>query len=368
MLLNTFADKREEISNRIYVVGFFSLAILIDIVNSIFTTSMINILLILMLEFLISLLYVCTFRTRILMAIMNSMLIITTEVIILLLLSVVLGQGVNDIISNGMGRIMGIILSKLLCFVIVKMLTDKVSKEVAAVGINYWILFAVMFVITTMTMYTFCKTLEEGASEHIRNFAAACSCGLGAGTLIVLYLYEKTFRQKYELMQRQLTEINLKNQVKHYNNITMTHGQIKKVRHDLRNHLLAIQGYIRKGEYDICNQYISNMLDTINKETMQIVTGNTVIDSILSAKKSEAEDRGIDFNSQIMIPADLPINPEDACVMLGNALDNAIEANLKVTGRKYINLSLTLNRDSLIFKLSNACISEKVNEWDKSKS
>ena len=55
----------------------------------------------------------------------------------------------------------------------------------------------------------------------------------------------------------------------------------------------------------------------------------------------------------IKIPAELPIAPEDECVIFGNALDNAIEACEKLPDNKYIDISVVLNKDTLMCKISN---------------
>lgn len=60
-------------------------------------------------------------------------------------------------------------------------------------------------------------------------------------------------------------------------------------------------------------------------------TGNPALDAIISAKQAVVAQKGIAFHYQLQIPKQLPIAPEDICVIFGNALDNAIEACEHVT-------------------------------------
>ena len=85
-------------------------------------------------------------------------------------------------------------------------------------------------------------------------------------------------------------------------------------------------------------------------------TGNTVLDAILTLKKTVAEEKNIEFNLKICIPKDLPMSHDDECIIFGNALDNAIEACDKVKENRYINVYMQYDRDKLICKITNSCV------------
>ena len=76
--------------------------------------------------------------------------------------------------------------------------------------------------------------------------------GLGIASVAIMIVYETAMKQKYVINQNQMSEIKLKEQLKHYNGIMMTQGQVKKVRHDLENHLLAIKAMINKKDREGC--------------------------------------------------------------------------------------------------------------------
>ena len=127
-----------------------------------------------------------------------------------------------------------------------KFISFRFDKKSADVDINYWILFLLMFSVTTLTLFTFCKILEMFYDDYIRNLITICMIGLGIASVAIMIVYETAMKQKYVINQNQMSEIKLKEQLKHYNGIMMTQGQVKKVRHDLENHLLAIKAMINK--------------------------------------------------------------------------------------------------------------------------
>ncbi len=354
VLCETFMNRREQFNKYIYLIGVICLGIVINVSNMLFHVTVTNIIVIVLFEFVFTFLYYAKLRMRIVSPILNFMLAMLTEVCVLLLISLLYNMDASDIIAEGPWRILGIVLSKLLFYAAIKFVSFKFKREIISVDINYWILFVIMFAVTTFTMFTFCKTLEEVTNEYIRNLAIVSSCGISVATIITLFLYERTLRQKYLITQNQLSELKLKEQVKHYNDIMMTQGQVKKVKHDLKNHLFAIRSIVERKEYEECMEYIDSLLKDVNLSNAYFDTGNVVLDAILGAKKTEAERLGITFTSNIRIPSKLPLSQEDECVIFGNALDNAIEAAVKSEGEKYVNVSLVYDKETLMCKISNS--------------
>lgn len=367
ILFDTFMKWKDDIPRSIKTIGIVCVGILIDISNNFFTTGLINIILVIIIQYVASYLYNGAQKTKILTAILTFMLAAVTEVIVLILLSFVFNKDVYTIINEANYRICGIIISKVLGYVFVKCISFKFRKGIKTFDTNYWILFAIMFGFAIFMMYTFCAMLEEGASDHVRNMAMLCSFGVGLATVIILFLYEGSIRQKNLLTEKQLAEVHMKEQMKHYDDIMMSQGEIKKVKHDLQNHLLSIRAQLNRQEYNGCVQYINGLLEHVDTGGNYIDTGNTVLDAIISTKKAEAERYRIKFNLDVRIPQNLPLSKEDECVIFGNALDNAIEACRKLDTNRYINISLIFDKDSLMCKIVNSCVLDDLNNYRTTK-
>ena len=92
---------------------------------------------------------------------------------------------------------MGIFLSKILGYAVVKFISFRFDKKSADVDINYWILFLLMFSVTTLTLFTFCKILEMFYDDYIRNLITICMIGLGIASVAIMIVYETAMKQKY---------------------------------------------------------------------------------------------------------------------------------------------------------------------------
>lgn len=353
LLFGIFFEKRRNISPFVYWSALPILAILINISNSFLSSTFMNFFLTVIITCGVSFIYRGKIYMRIVAPVLSFMLCTVAELLVLLGMTIILERSVMEIVENGILRIAGIVLSKLLGLGGAIYVYFRSKKKIELLDTNYWILFTLSFVSITIIMGTFYMILGYGVDESIRNMIAICTVGICITMLIILYLYEKTaIHNKLMIEQKQL-----KNQVRHYTAMMMSQGQIRQLRHDLKNHLLSILAKLNKKEYMECTKYINDMLNNIeSKKSSEIETGNTVLDAILSAKKEEAEKKGIKFNTHLLIPRDLPINEQDMCIIFGNALDNAIEACEYVKINPYINVCLSFSEESLFCKIENSCI------------
>ena len=354
LLCETFMERRENCRKIIYPAGVVLAGILTDISATVLPVTLLNLIVIIVIQIAYSFLYKGSIKAHILLPMLNNAMATVTEIFVLFALSILYDVDVSALIAAGTMRMSGMILSKLLMYIVIKYICFRFKREAVGADISYWVLFAVLFGITMLTLFTFCKMLEENPSVYIRNLTMISILGLSAANVIILWLYENTFKQKSLITQKQLTEVRLKEQIKHYNDITAAQAQTRKLKHDLSNHIISIKSYVEDGKKDECLKYLDNLTDYANINSDIIDTGNSVIDAILTAKRNLARERNIDFSADIQIPADLKINSSDCCVIFGNALDNAIEACDKVQGNKYIKVSLVYQNGSLMCKIANS--------------
>lgn len=132
--------------------------------------------------------------------------------------------------------------------------------------------------------------------------------------------------------QLALTEEQLETQKEHTAQIIKKQEQIQRMSHDYRQHIHTLQGLIESGKYDEA----SNALNTLSQQQAGGVritaTGNAMIDALLSIKREIAGREGIECDWNIVIPPELHVAELDLCAVLGNALDNALEACRKLKG------------------------------------
>ncbi|MCM1179882.1 MAG: GHKL domain-containing protein [Clostridium sp.] len=112
-----------------------------------------------------------------------------------------------------------------------------------------------------------------------------------------------------------------------------------KFRHDWKNHMLLLQEMLEKGEYGKAEGYFRDLTADTSKSVYQAATGNELVDMILSTKMAVLEENGIILQCRGALSEFNFMNYVDGCILLTNLIDNAVEANEKVKGKRYILLT-----------------------------
>ena len=132
-------------------------------------------------------------------------------------------------------------------------------------------------------------------------------------------------------------------------------AELRKLRHDIKNHLITLREYLDSGQSDKARLFIDDILGANNTNLELSNCGVVAIDSLVNAKFLIAKNFSIDFSTDIHTPSTLPFKDSDLSVILGNILDNAIEANKKVnTLNKYIKLYITYENNYLVIACINS--------------
>lgn len=349
MLFETFCLKRDNIPSWIYGIGIFFLMILINISNGVFSYGILNAVGMSLSFFCMSFLYKGNIPLKAVISVLAFLLIVIVEIIVLFGISLIGNITVAEAVNNPSYRLFGIIVSKMLTFFIVNVISIKFKKRNFMLKTSYWILFLFMFATSIVTVFLIFKLSYNEGEAYMYNLSVLCSFGLLFSTFFSLYLYEHLAKQADIIRSQQQYEQDLKTQLKHLDEILITQNQIKKFKHDFTNYTIGLKAYLDKNDCTNALEYVNNLDNMFHSGNHSIETGNTALDAVLSTKKAIAESKNIDFTSKIQIPEHLAIDSIDMCVIFGNALDNAIEAceKNKNTDKK-IDVTL-ICRDETVF-------------------
>lgn len=358
MLFDNYMSRRRGFNKYIYALGVIALTIGINISNGIFDISVLNILCIILFTFLMSLLFMGTVKVKLVLSVLAIALMGCSEVFVLFIISWIKGVSSSEIVNNPNLKLLGIILSKAMNFACAKIICMYGMKKKIKLQAGYWVLFASVFMTAVLTIYLIFDLQENISDSPLGYLCILCSVGLLYCIFITLYLYENFSKQALRIKTQELKEQQYRNQVKHLDELAAAHEKERKIRHDWSNHLLSIRSYLSKGKYDELAEYIDTVVDYESMGHNIIDTGNTVIDAVVSAKRNTARGKGIDFYLDMQIPEQLNINASDCCVIIGNALDNAIEACEKVSGHRYIKFEMNYRRQTLVCRIVNSTAGE----------
>ena len=139
----------------------------------------------------------------------------------------------------------------------------------------------------------------------------------------------------------------------YYQGIRREQAQVRTLRHDLRNHLTVLLGLIESGERERAEDYLQQIVGSSVLKGSRQVCGNTAANAVLAAKTEEMARCGLHGDFQVSLPENLPVAEIDLCALLGNALDNAMEAAVKAEN-KSITVRCRADKGMLMLKVRNA--------------
>lgn len=108
--------------------------------------------------------------------------------------------------------------------------------------------------------------------------------------------------------------------------IQKLHENTRRLKHDIKNHLMVIASYLNNNEYGAAKGYISQILDKLNAVHSYIETGNLLMNHILNEKLNQAREKGISVKAEIENLPFARMESLDFSALLSNLLDNAVEA------------------------------------------
>ena len=112
----------------------------------------------------------------------------------------------------------------------------------------------------------------------------------------------------------------------HVAEVENIYHKMRTWRHDYHNHMQVLAAYLEAGEVEKARIFLDEINDTLVKVDTVIKTGNTMVDAILNSKISLMNTKAIRVDATAHVPSTLAIADVNLCVMIGNLLDNAMEA------------------------------------------
>ncbi len=295
------------------------------------------------------------------------------DIIAVNIISKFIGKDVKDIIANQTwARILFSQISKLLLFIILRIIKNNYVERESDIPRYYWywILFVYLISgINLLVIFNISLILNE-LNVEAQYLTIIINMGSLLIVLITYYVFIKLNRFYRKSSNYKIIEIKnemLRKEIKEKENI---YEEVRKTHHDFKNHIICIEKLLEQGKLELVSEYINNLKEEKFQVYTWIKTGNDVVDAILNQKKSEGMKKNIDIDMKVVIPDDINIKPMDLCVILGNALDNGIEANEKIKDIDKRNIKVRINpyKDYLFIEISNPTIFNPIDEYGQLKT
>ena len=190
--------------------------------------------------------------------------------------------------------------------------------------------------------------------EHSKMFAILISGYMLMINISVSYLYNILIENYIHLRDND----RYKQQTYAYQNqlevIMESRNRVRALRHDMKNHILALQVLVQRKELEETSKYLDSMKNFMTNPEEYVKTGNDAVDSLLNYKIQKANEFLNVVETKISIPEQLRLRSFDLNVLLGNLLDNAIDASMQTEDKK-LKITIKLDKGILFINICNSC-------------
>lgn len=159
-----------------------------------------------------------------------------------------------------------------------------------------------------------------------------------------LYVDRKIGRFQNELVDR------------HYAEVETMYRKMRGWRHDYHNHIQVLKANMEFERYEEAKQYLTMLNDDLTTVDTVVKTGNVMVDAILNSKLTMIKEREIPVDATAVVPEDVPFSGIDLSVLIGNLLDNAMEACAQIANKdeRFIRIYIDIIKKQLYISVTNS--------------
>jgi two-component system sensor histidine kinase AgrC len=250
------------------------------------------------------------------------------------------------------GYILTLFLSKLLMFLLVQ-ITLRVTHAFGEGSLSLWYWMG-LFCFPFISIFGIVRLTDDPSFRSYPALYPAISGGMLLINFLIILLCDRVLtiqsaRNKSDLLEQQNTY--------YMNQYLLTkerQEEVFKFQHDFKNILLGLRAQLQSGEKEPGLSDVNKLLGVIEHNPGCCNSGSILVDSIINYKQQVARKLGIAVHLDINIPPQLDLEANTISIILGNALDNAIEAS-KQPGMKepYIKIQMHYMNETLFIRIQN---------------
>lgn len=349
-VFRTYTSGKE--NTKLEMIGFFLYFAIISIGYLVIGNPMITMVSNIVCLFAISFLYSTSIKRNIFMVFVIYFALVAAEGLAMAILQIN-SKGIQNL-SEGDYRaqyVLECIIILFFTYILKKSSGFKRNREIP------WYIWADVIVMQVVMMYI-TAMVPGNVSERYTTIFSVIIVFIDFSSLYLvdqlLKLEEK--RKFYTLLEEQNRSYNREIDI-----LLDSQKRIRKMGHDIKNHFLVLKSYIEQERYQELAEYLDRMERETGTNISIIYTGHRMIDAILNYKMSIMRKEGILADIQTQIEQQLSIDDFDISVILGNMLDNAIEACREVTEDEKEIVVTFMTRKNQLFIMAKNTYSKKIN-------
>lgn len=232
-----------------------------------------------------------------------------------------------------------------LLFLLVKLLIKFPLKDNSFIPKIYWRSFLILAILLEFQNYPSFIFGFTTLSVFLKYTATLVT------PLLLYYFFSSAIRYYNDNISYTIENKQRQLEQRHFTEISDLYENLRQVRHDLKNHIFIMDGLLNNENYNELKSYFSQLKGSL--EVLSFVdTGSYCINAVLNNKIHLAQIKDITMAVTASIPKELQIIELDICSVLGNLLDNAIEAS-DIATTKHITVDISFIRNYLSITVTN---------------
>lgn len=187
---------------------------------------------------------------------------------------------------------------------------------------------------------------------------------MNLGAIWVYSVAARALEQAAQNLKLQSDNYQLTIQNLQYENLKERMDEIKRARHDLRQHLRVIQNIAEKKDYNRLNIYLEEYWENSFPNHPISYCSNFALNALIVYYAQFADKNDIAFSIDISVAQNISISDVDLTVLFGNLIENACEACLQLPKEtRTVSLKIRMsNSEVLVFSIDNSCIEKSLNQ------
>lgn len=252
-------------------------------------------------------------------------------------------------------RIAGIFVCLLVVFMLIKLYIRMAVSIYREISI-FWFLVFLIVPLSCLSCCVFISYLM--AAYDVSETEELALMLIGAAMLFACWaafaLFESMVRHME--MSREYNYIRLRREMEktHYDMIQQKNDEYAGMLHDIKHHLRYLSQLAAEEDLNGIRRYLAELQQDFSSRSQGVYTDDKILNVILCEKAEIARQKGIRF--QVELTASISfLNPIDACTLMGNLLDNALEGAAGADGDKFIRLQIrSFNTGFTVIRVENS--------------
>ncbi len=308
--------------------------------------------------------------TKIFISILTNLCLVSVNTLVTSLISIVFKNDVELIYTEKtVSRFLMIIIVQVLLLLIFSVLLKIFKKKNVRLGKTEWFFILVIFIISFLSITAIHITLQKNdLTEQYISILIAAELGLILINIICFFMM--SILSNSHKAAEELSVLKQQDEIRkqYAENVKYRYDEIRRIRHDMKQSYTVLETLLSENRTSEAIDYIRSGRSAITKTEVLVDVGNDFVNSILNSKLSTAKQLGIEVICSSV--KDISgVEAVDLCTLLGNLLDNAIEAAEQCPLEKsLIEVKITSSDNKLVIQVTNSIKCSVLNENSELKS